>query len=55
MLYAESIRAERSGGAIVVDALSNEDLASHTALVATKDAKQYIRFGDTGAPWLRCE
>jgi hypothetical protein len=55
MLYLDPIRAERYNSTIVVDTPNNDDLASHAALVASKDGRQYMRVGDVGQPWLRCE
>jgi hypothetical protein len=55
MVYDQRVRAERHNGAIVVDEPSATDLASHAAMVLSRNGKQLIRLGGSDQRWLSCD
>jgi hypothetical protein len=55
MVYEQPVRAERYQGTIVVDEPSNEDLASHTAMVVEQNGKLHMRVGAPGSTVSACE
>jgi hypothetical protein len=57
MIHLQRVRAERYKGMIFADdpADADWDLVCHTAVIAQRDGKPYMRIGEGDQPWSACE
>ena len=50
----ESLRFERSGGALIGDRPTSDDLAVHAVTIREAEGKKYLRLGDRKQSWSAC-
>jgi hypothetical protein len=57
MVHRQRVRAERYQGMIFADDPSDTDwdLVCHTAVIAQRDGKPWMRIGEGDQPWSACE
>jgi hypothetical protein len=54
MTEEERLRFERSGGALIGDRATSEDLTVHAVTLRDADGKKYVRLGDSKQGWSAC-